>query len=115
VSASDLEAAFLTRWRQLGYPDVWQREYRPFDARRFRFDLAAPAPHFVAVEVDGGTWVQGRHVTGSGFDSDCVKHNLATAAGWRVFRITGSMLRDAPEFHLAMIADALGIVPEEAA
>ena len=112
---SDLEQAFLTRWRQLGYPDVWQREYRPFDGRRFRFDLAAPAPHFVAVEVDGGTWVQGRHTTGSGYDSDCLKHNLATASGRRVFRVTSSMLRDAPDVHLAMIAEALGIAPEEAA
>ena len=89
---SDLEQAFLTRWRQLGYPDIWQREYRPFEVRKFRFDLAVPEPHFVAVEVDGGTWVQGRHTTGSGYDSDCLKHNLATAAGWRVFRITSSML-----------------------
>ena len=112
---SDLEQAFLTRWKQLGYPDVWQREYRPFDARRFRFDLAAPAPHFVAVEVDGGTWSGGRHVRGSGFDSDCLKHNLATAAGWRVFGITSSMLREAPELHLAVIADALGIKQEEQA
>jgi very-short-patch-repair endonuclease len=112
---SDLEQAFLTRWRQLGYPDVWQREYRPFDWRRFRFDLAAPEPHFVAVEVDGGTWVQGRHTTGSGYDSDCLKHNLATAAGWRVFRITASMLQEAPELHLAMIADALGVKQEEQA
>jgi hypothetical protein len=30
---SDLEQAFLTRWRQLGYPDIWQREYRPFEVR----------------------------------------------------------------------------------
>ncbi len=69
----------------------------------------------MAVEVDGGTWSGGRHVTGSGFDSDCLKQNLATAAGWRVFRITASMLREAPELHLAMIADALGIKQEEQA
>jgi hypothetical protein len=78
-----LEQAFLTcRW-QLGCPDIRQREYRPFDWRGFRFDLAFPEPYFIAFEVDGETWVQGRHVTGSGFDSDCLKHDVATAAGWR--------------------------------
>lgn len=109
MSDSDLEQAFLATWRRLGYPDVWEREVRPFPTRKFRFDFAAGAPHYVAVEIDGGTWIGGRHVTGTGFDSDCEKANLAAAHGWRLFRLTASMLANNPAWHLGLIADALGL------
>lgn len=55
--------------------------------RRWRFDLAWP-DHWLAVEVDGGTWVGGRHTSGQGFEQDCVKLNEALCLGWRVLRVT---------------------------
>ena len=106
---SDLEAAFLTLWRQLGYPDIWRREYAPFPGRRFRFDFAVAEPYFVAVECQGGTHTGGRHTRGGGYDVDCLKANMATAAGWRLFRVTSSMLRDDPALHLSIIAEALEV------
>ena len=48
----------------------------------------------VAVEVEGGTWVGGRHTTGKGFESDCVKYNLAAIDGWLVIRVTAAMIAD---------------------
>jgi very-short-patch-repair endonuclease len=60
--------------------------------RRWRFDLAWPAA-MLAVEVDGGTWSGGRHVTGRGFEGDCEKLNTATLMGWRVLRFTTDMVR----------------------
>ena len=49
---------------------------------------------FIAVEIEGGTWQQGRHTRGSGFAKDCEKYNTAAAMGWRVFRFTAEMVKD---------------------
>ena len=38
------------------------------------------------IEIDGGSWVAGRHTTGAGFERDCEKLNAATLAGYRVLR-----------------------------
>ena len=61
--------------------------------RQFRADLCWPARKLI-VEVDGGTWVGGRHTTGPGYARDCVKQNLAVLAGWRVVRVVGAHIRD---------------------
>jgi len=68
-------------------------EYRFFDGRRFRFDYAWLEPWKVAVEIEGGTWVQGGHSRGVGYAKDCEKYNLAVLDGWRVIRFTGDMLK----------------------
>jgi hypothetical protein len=73
------------------------REYPVAPDRRWRFDYAWPAER-VALEVDGGTWIGGRHSRALGFERDCRKLNQAAAAGWRVLRVTPGMLeRDWPE------------------
>ena len=48
----------------------------------------------IAVEIEGGTWTQGRHVTGAGFAKDSEMYNLATLYGWRVYRFTTQMVND---------------------
>lgn len=103
MTTSELEALFDGTWRLLGYPDVWTPEYRFAPPRRFRFDRAHP-PSRVAVELDGGTWTGGRHTRGAGYERDCVKANLASANGWRVWHLTGDMLRTDPAGHLEPIA-----------
>lgn len=70
-----------------------QREYKFHPTRRWRFDFAIP-DHMVAIEVEGGTWANGRHTRGSGFEKDCEKYNAATLDGWRVFRFTTGMVQD---------------------
>lgn len=52
----------------------------------WRFDLAYP-DHLVAVEVDGGAFIQGRHARGAGMRDDCAKISTAAALGWRVLRV----------------------------
>lgn len=69
----------------------WERNWRFDPVRRWRLDFA----HFVyrlAVEIEGGTWIKGRHVTGVGFRNDCEKYNAATLKGWRIFRFTAEMV-----------------------
>lgn len=60
--------------------------------RRFVFDFAWPDARLL-VEVDGGTWSQGRHTRGDGYESDCFKCNAATIAGWRVLRFTAAQVK----------------------
>ena len=71
----------------------YEEEYMFLKGRRFRFDFAWPQ-HMIAVEIEGGTFVQGRHTTGVGFAKDCEKYNLATLEGWRVYRFTTQMVKD---------------------
>lgn len=68
-------------------------EHRFAPPRRWRFDLAWPATR-VALEIEGATWVAGRHSRGSGFESDCEKYNEAAIAGWTVLRVTADMVVD---------------------
>lgn len=69
-----------------GLPEP-QREYRFHGERRWRFDLAWPELR-LAVEVDGGAWVNGRHNRASGWMRDQEKLNEACVLGWRVLHVT---------------------------
>jgi very-short-patch-repair endonuclease len=46
----------------------------------------------LAVEVEGGSWIAGRHVRGRGFEADCEKYNAAVLLGWRILRFTTAMI-----------------------
>jgi very-short-patch-repair endonuclease len=89
---SDLERAFETQLRALGAPE-WVSEYRFASPRRYRFDFAFPA-HMLAIELDGGTWINGGHSRGAGFARNCEKLNLAVRLGWRVLRYDTDMVND---------------------
>lgn len=78
-------------------------EHRFHPERRWRFDLAWPAL-MVAVEVDGGAWIGGRHTSGSGFEEDCIKLSTAAAMGWRVLRVTPRMVDDGVAVRLVVQA-----------
>lgn len=71
----------------------------------WRMDIAWPAQR-VAVEVDGGGWINGRHSRGAGMESDCAKFSTAVAHGWRVLRVTPKQVRTGEA--LAWIEQALG-------
>jgi len=103
---SDLEDSFAVSWALLVPGHAPQREYRFAPGRRYAFDFAWPESR-VALEIEGGTYTNGRHVRGSGYRHDCEKYNLAAALGWRVFRATSDMLRDDLPALVAMIAGAL--------
>lgn len=62
-------------------------EYRFHDTRKWRFDVAIECGK-LAIEVDGGGFVNGRHSRGIGIENDCEKYAEAMALGWRVLRVT---------------------------
>lgn len=67
------------------------REYRFHATRRWRFDYAAPSLR-VALEVEGGVWTGGRHISPNGFLGDVEKYNAAALLGWVVLRTTPDRL-----------------------
>lgn len=60
-------------------------EYRFDKIRKWRFDYAIPELK-IAIEIEGGSWVQGRHTRAAGFVADMEKYNAAEASGWHVLR-----------------------------
>lgn len=92
----------LCSWAKLPTPTT---EYAFAKPRRWRFDLAWPTIK-LAVEVEGGQWISGRHNRGAGFEADCEKYNEATILGWRLLRVTPAMIDDGRA--LAAIERALG-------
>lgn len=79
-------ALLLSQCRTLRLPaPVLEHRFHPI--RRWRFDLAWIDAQ-VAVEIDGGGFVNGRHSRGLGIEKDAEKYAEALLLGWRVFRTT---------------------------
>jgi len=70
---------------EFGLPCV--KEYRFHPTRRWRFDYAIEKKK-IAIEIDGGIWIYGRHNHASGILKDMEKFNEAAALGWRVLKFT---------------------------
>lgn len=106
-NASPLERAFFTYWQRLA-PAAPKpvHEYRFHPTRRWRLDFAWPQQR-VAVEIQGGTYVKGRHVRGGGYRRDAEKLNALQSMGWRVFYVTAGMLREDPAAVITMVRDAI--------
>jgi hypothetical protein len=75
-----------------------ETEYKFDKNRKWRFDFAWPKM-MIALEAEGGTWTEGGHVRGKGYENDCTKYNEATAQGWKVYRFTTDMVYDGPLFN----------------
>lgn len=88
---NDLEGRFFEQWRR-GWPGLMPlQNYRFHPSRKWAFDFAWPDQR-VAVEIEGGTMVGGRHTRAGGYEADCEKYNAAVTMGWRVFRYTGRQI-----------------------
>lgn len=101
TSTSNAERSFLYYWTMLNTLPIEDAhsvpvsEYRFDDTRKWRFDFAWPKVK-VAVEIDGGVFMGGRHTSGAGYTKDCYKLNRAVELGWRVLRFTPQMLKNDP-------------------
>lgn len=81
---------FVQTCRQVLAVDV-VKELQFCETRKWRFDYAIPALK-IAIEVEGGAWIQGRHNRAQGFIADMDKYNTAAAMGWRLLRATPQTL-----------------------
>lgn len=73
-------------------------QYKFLKDRRFKIDFVIKDQRsynlVLAIEIMGGTWVGGRHVTGVGYERDCEKLNLMTLEGYHVMYFTSKMVED---------------------
>lgn len=99
---SNLERALQLQLEMVKIID-YETEYKFYiDGKRnpFRFDFCWPHDDVrLVVEVEGGTWTNGRHTRGSGFEKDCFKYNEASIAGWTVLRVTANQVRSGLALH----------------
>ena len=114
---SPAETLLAVQLEQAGIP--FESEYRFHPERRWRADAVVfPRPSWdadagqwrhnrILVEIDGGSWVAGRHTRGKGFAADCEKASAAAILGYRVIRATPEQVDDGTA--LSWIRQALGI------
>lgn len=106
---SALEDQFLSLWQvhcpqlilEREFSDIaaWEADYqerylKSKRSKRYRLDFAHP-DSCTGIEIQGGVYNRGRHVTGSGYERDCRKYNLAYTSGWTIFLLTSQMAKDA--------------------
>ena len=90
LNGSEPEETLYGQLQMVGLADYRHpltREYVFAPPRKWRFDFAWRVP-LVAVEVEGGVYVAGRHSRGAGYEADCEKYNTAVIMGWAVLRVT---------------------------
>lgn len=113
--ASHLEHSFAAAWT-VRCPDLpylreyrlpayvaWAQEKKEMGLSRkavpMKADFAWPQAR-VALEIQGGTWVQGGHSTGLGITRDATKSFVAQADGWALVALTDGMLNRQQEIWL---------------
>jgi hypothetical protein len=111
---SALEDQFLGLWqakfpklileREFSDIESWEKDYqerysKSKRSKRYRLDFAHPNSR-TGIEIQGGVFNRGRHVTGSGYERDCRKYNLAYTSDWTIFLLTSTMAKDAFWFSL---------------
>jgi very-short-patch-repair endonuclease len=111
VSQSHLEDGFARLWDMIpGERPSFVRQHRFVEGRKFAFDFAWPS-QLVAVELEGGTWIGGRHTRGSGQAKDIEKYNLAVLGGWSVLRYTANDMKERPVGVVEEVSWLLSIKP----
>lgn len=80
----------------------WNTQYKFSESRKYTFDFAFPE-RMIAIEVEGATWVAGRHTRGKGYEDDCRKYNYAQLEGWKVLRFTSDQVKRKEAIRLLKI------------
>jgi very-short-patch-repair endonuclease len=81
------------RRRNIHKRHPYGREVRFHPERQFRADFLWGRPAMLMVEVDGGTYSQGRHTRGEGFEKDRKKDHLAALLGYCPLHFTAKQVK----------------------
>lgn len=88
--------------KALALPEpVAEHKFHP--TRKWRFDYAW-LDQRVALEVQGGLFVQGRHSRGAALLKEHEKLNAAAALGWRVLFVTPKQIANGEALQIAQAA-----------
>jgi len=77
------------------YPGQWISEHKGIEGRKFRFDCANPSLK-IAIEIEGGLWMNGKHNRPLGYIQNMEKYNLAVLEGWKILRYASETLNKTP-------------------
>src|SRR5215472_9885184 len=69
------------------------REHQFYPSRKWRFDYLLMDGK-TAIEIEGGSWIEGRHTRGQGFKDDCEKYRTAAAMEFKVYRFVTEEVLD---------------------
>lgn len=83
-------ASFPSLCRAVGIPSPVP-EFKFHPTRKWRIDWCWPEQK-LALEIDGGVFIQGRHTRASGWLKDSEKLNTAAVMGYRLLRCTPQQL-----------------------
>lgn len=93
ATANKLEALFAQHLTWSGMRPAFEAHALFHPTRKWTFDFYA-RPLALAIEIHGGTHMQGKHVRGEGFHNDRTKINAALEMGIHVLEFTAAMLED---------------------
>lgn len=82
---------FADQLKYVGLCPVYEFIFHP--TRKWRFDCVPDIKIKLAVELEGGIWIGGRHNSPVGFLKDIEKYNEAAILGWRIIRVTGEHVK----------------------
>lgn len=95
-SRTYLEDLFLFQCRAAGL-QIPAKQVKFHPTRRWRFDFGFVHPknsgRLIAMEIEGGVFINGGHNRGVGHTSDVEKFNEAALLGWTVFRATAAHVK----------------------
>lgn len=68
-------------------------EFKFHKSRKWRIDLCWPDQK-LALEIEGGAWINGRHNRGQGFLDDMEKYNQVVIYGFWLLRVTPTQIEN---------------------
>lgn len=98
IKTTPSQMAFISEIKRIFKTEI-VREYKFHPVRKWRIDYYLPE-YGIAIEVEGGSYINGRHVRGEGFRNDIEKYNQITAAGLMLIRVIPQDLNKQSTFEL---------------
>lgn len=93
----------LLAWQLRAEGLTFAREHRFHESRMWRLDFWFAGAK-LAVEIDGGGWVGGKHGRGDGIERDCEKASHIAMAGHRLMRVTPGQIKRGEALKWILVA-----------